>query len=137
MTSNVGSAEGVFEEGKEDEFQEIMSSYFRPEFINRIDEILRFKNLDQAHMKPIAKRHIDLLAQRLVGRDVEVEFSDRVVEAVAQHGYDPAFGARPIRRAVQRLVSDPLAQQLLASGWSKGTVLSVDWADQLVVVQQP
>ena len=137
MTSNVGSAEGVFEEGKEEEFQEIMSSYFRPEFINRIDEILRFKNLDQAHMKPIAKKHIDLLAQRLAGRDVEVEFSDRVVEAVAQHGYDPAFGARPIRRAVQRLVSDPLAQQLLASGWSKGTVLSVDWADQLVVVEQP
>ena len=133
MTSNVGTAEGVFESGDEQDFQAILKGFFRPEFINRIDEILRFSMLGEDQMEPIARRQLDRLVVRLAERDLALSYTDGVVRAVAKEGYDPAFGARPIKRAVQRLVSDTLAEHVLREDWTKGTRLEVDWKKALVV----
>ena len=133
MTSNVGTAEGVFDDHENKDFQEVMSSYFRPEFINRIDEILRFNGLGKEQMAPIAERQLDRLVERMSARDMGLIYSQRVVQAVAQDGYDPAFGARPIKRAVQRLVSDALAERMLVEGWEKGTQIELDWSDGLQI----
>ena len=133
MTSNVGTAEGVFESGDEQDFQAILQGFFRPEFINRIDEILRFSMLGEDQMEPIARRQLDRLVVRLAERDLALSYTDGVVRAVAKEGYDPAFGARPIKRAVQRLVSDTLAEHVLREDWTKGTRLEVDWKKALVV----
>ena len=84
-------------------------------------------------MAPIAERQLNRLVERLASRDIALTYSHSVVQAVAQDGYDPAFGARPIKRAVQRLVSDALAEQMLAEGWEKGTEVELDWSDGLQI----
>jgi ATP-dependent Clp protease ATP-binding subunit ClpB len=133
MTSNVGTAEGAFESESDKEFQTVLASHFRPEFINRIDEILRFSALGEAQMEPIARRQLDRLVERLADRDMTLTYSDALVHEVAREGFDPAFGARPIKRAIQRLVSDGLAERMLDEGWEKGAVIRADWKNGLVV----
>jgi ATP-dependent Clp protease ATP-binding subunit ClpB len=133
MTSNAGSAEGVFESDSDQEFQDVLGSYFRPEFINRLDEILRFNALGKEQMRPIAERQLQRLRLRLSEQGFELICSDKLVAAVAKEGFDPAFGARPVKRAVQRMVSDPLATRLLAEPVEKGTTLSLDWRQGLVI----
>jgi ATP-dependent Clp protease ATP-binding subunit ClpB len=133
MTSNVGTAEGVFDEGNDQDFQQVLSSFFRPEFINRIDEILSFNTLGEEQMAPIAERQLNRLVDRLASRDIALTYAHSVVQAVAIEGYDPAFGARPIKRAVQRLISDALAEQMLAQGWEKGTEVELSWSDGLQI----
>jgi ATP-dependent Clp protease ATP-binding subunit ClpB len=127
MTSNVGTAEGAFSEEDDGSFHEVLNSHFRPEFINRIDEIVRFNSLGQAEMEPIARRQLNRVVERLEAQEMTLTYSDALVAAVAKEGFDPAFGARPVKRAVQRLVVDPLAARLLAEGWGKGTTVKADW----------
>ena len=86
-------------------------------------------------MVPIAERQLDRLVDRMAMRDVRLVYTQSVVQAVAQAGYDPAFGARPIKRAVQRLVSDALAENMLVQGWEKGTQVELDWSDKLEVTR--
>jgi ATP-dependent Clp protease ATP-binding subunit ClpB len=134
MTSNVGSAEGVFEHSDDAAFLRVLRAQFRPEFLNRIDEILRFEPLGAAQMVPIVERQLERLAVRLAERGLALTFSDELVSALARLGFDPAFGARPIKRAVQRQVTDPLAEELLRTPHPAGTSLALDWANEVLTL---
>ncbi|MEC7752138.1 MAG: AAA family ATPase [Myxococcota bacterium] len=134
MTSNVGSAESVFEHGDTEQLFQVMKDYFRPEFLNRIDEVIAFHSLTETELLPIARLQLRRLEARLADRGLEVSVSDALVEAVASRGFDPAFGARPIKRSVQRLVEDPLAEALIGEPAEKGSKLRLDWAKGALTV---
>lgn len=117
MTSNLGSdiilkAEKVDEKIKKS-VQEILQRTFRPEFLNRIDAIAFFNRLTETDVERIARIQLDELRERLALRQITLTISDEVVKKVAQEGYEPEFGARPLKRAIQQLVAVPLAQYLL------------------------
>jgi len=129
MTSNIGS-DAIFDMTMEDEpYEQIedvvmsrLKDNFRPEFINRIDEVVIFNALDQSLMTEIVDIQLDNLASRLQRQDLTLTVSDEVKEYLADVGYEPAFGARPLRRAIQRYVENPMAEQLLAGTINNGTI---------------
>src|SRR5439155_1243305 len=100
MTSNIRSAEQLRDR-------------FRPEFLNRIDEIVEFKLLSRDQIGEIVELQLERLRLRLAERDIALELTDAAKEALAEAGWDPAYGARPLKRAIQRLVENPLALRLL------------------------
>jgi ATP-dependent Clp protease ATP-binding subunit ClpB len=101
-------------------------SVFKPEFVNRIDEIVRFRTLGRDDLTKIVDIQLQLLAKRLAGRRLALEVSDAAKEWLGDHGYDPAFGARPLRRVIQRSIGDPLAVALLEGRFSEGDTVHVD-----------
>jgi len=103
--------------------------HFRPEFVNRIDEIVRFRALTEADLAPIIDIQLDHLRQRLAGRRIALEVTDAARAAIAAAGYDPAFGARPLKRVIQREVADRLATMLLDGGVVDGATVVVDAGD--------
>jgi ATP-dependent Clp protease ATP-binding subunit ClpB len=103
-----------------------LGEFFRPEFINRIDEIVHFATLSAAELAPIVRIQLERLEQRLADRRIELHVSDDAVELIAEHGYEPAFGARPLKRVIQRELADPLAIALLDGGTSDGATVVVD-----------
>ncbi len=133
MTSNLGSAriqeharlEESFEELKED-LMETLRSSFRPEFINRIDEIIVFRALNEEQLVDITKLLLDRLARRLHAQGIEVVFTDDAVRFLSDAGFDPEFGARPLRRAIQRLVENELSRLVLAGRVNPGGKVTVD-----------
>jgi ATP-dependent Clp protease ATP-binding subunit ClpC len=133
MTSNLGSAriqeharrEEPFEELKDD-LMEILRSSFRPEFINRIDEIIVFRALNEEQLVDITKLLLDRLARRLHAQGIEVVFTDDAVRFLADAGFDPEFGARPLRRAIQRLVENELSRLVLAGTVNPGDKVTAD-----------
>ena len=134
MTSNLGSH--VIQEMAGDDYDTIKSavmasvnSHFRPEFINRIDEIVVFHSLDQAQMAGIAEIQLDRLRARLKERELELVVSDDAMTHLVEIGYDPVFGARPLKRAIQQEIENPLAQLLLSGEFVAGDVISVEWVD--------
>ncbi len=120
MTSNLGAEriqhhvhrQESFEDLKNDLMQSLRR-HFRPEFINRIDEIIVFRALDNRQLEEITKLLLDKLARRLHAQRIEVVFTDDAVEFLAREGSDPEFGARPLRRAIQRLVENELSRLVL------------------------
>ena len=104
----------------------VVSTHFRPEFINRIDESVVFHPLGKEHIGGIAKIQIDILAQRLVERELALELSDAVFDTLVAEGYDPVYGARPLKRVIQQLLENPLAQRLLAGDFVAGDTIFVD-----------
>ena len=134
MTSNLGSH--VIQEMAGDDYDTIKSavmasvnSHFRPEFINRIDEIVVFHSLGQAQMAGIAEIQLDRLRARLKERELELVVSDDAMTHLVEIGYDPVFGARPLKRAIQQEIENPLAQLLLSGEFVAGDVISVEWVD--------
>jgi ATP-dependent Clp protease ATP-binding subunit ClpB len=113
MTSNIRSAEA-------------MREHFRPEFLNRIDEIVVFEPLSREQLGEIAELQLERLRARLAERRLSIELSDAAKEVVAEAGWDPSYGARPLKRALQRLVENPLAQKLLAGEFADGDTIQVD-----------
>jgi len=117
MTSNVGSQwlleSGLGEEEKENLVDRALHEKFRPEFLNRIDEIVHFHSLDRAALEKIIEIQIDLLRRRLADRGIEIELDPEARSYLAEAGYDPVFGARPLKRAVQKHVQDALAMAVL------------------------
>jgi ATP-dependent Clp protease ATP-binding subunit ClpB len=103
-----------------------LKSRFRPEFLNRIDEILEFSPLDKSQLRRIVDVQLASLRRRLADRRVTLECSDAAKDLLAREGYDPAFGARPLKRAIARLVVDPLARLLLTGEVKDGDVVAVD-----------
>ena len=97
-----------------------MSQHFRPEFINRVDEIVVFHPLDQQQIKQIASIQIAHLSSRLVTRDIRLSVSQEALDYLASAGYDPVYGARPLKRAIQQYIENPLAQALLSGKFSSG-----------------
>ena len=131
MTSNLGSelllSARTFEEAKS-AVESVVAKAFKPEFINRIDEIIVFHRLEQEQIRRIVGLQLQLLSQRLAKQNITLEFSDEAMDAIAASGYSPDFGARPIKRAIQTLVENPLAKQLLAGVFSEGSVVSLEVA---------
>jgi len=119
MTSNVGS-ELLREGGTRDDVLQLLKSRFRPEFLNRIDEIVVFHALDAQQLRRIVNLQIELLRKRLAERRITFEVSDDVLDTLAKEGFDPTFGARPLKRLIQRKIQNPLAMQLLEGKFVDG-----------------
>ena len=125
MTSNLGSdiiqemAEGEHDEIKR-EVMGAVADHFRPEFINRIDESVVFQPLDADQIRSIAEIQLKALADRLVDRELILDISEAVLEQLSRVGFDPVYGARPLRRAIQQLVENPLAQAILEDQFNPG-----------------
>jgi ATP-dependent Clp protease ATP-binding subunit ClpB len=132
MTSNMGS--NVIQElaGEENyakmkqAVMEIVGNHFRPELINRIDDIVVFHPLGRQDVHRIAAIQLRYLRDRLATRDLGLEFTDKALEKLAAAGFDPVYGARPLKRAIQNTIENPLAQEILAGKFSPGTVIVVD-----------
>jgi len=103
-----------------------LREHFRPEFLNRIDEIIFFHALGREHLKRIVDIQIAGLLKRLEDRKIHVELTDKAKEQIVRNGYDPAYGARPLKRTIQRQVLDPLALRVLEGDFMEGDTVSVD-----------
>ncbi len=99
---------------------------FRPEFLNRIDEIIIFHGLTQEHVREIVDLQMQEIAGRLAEHGIKVELTDAARDWLAHEGYDPQFGARPLRRTLQRYVENPLSKRLLAGEFAEGDTVEVD-----------
>jgi ATP-dependent Clp protease ATP-binding subunit ClpB len=131
MTSNLGSqyiAEhtGDLSEGVRRQVTEALRQHFRPEFINRVDEIIFFHALGLEHMKEIIDIQVRGLLKRLEDRKIHVELTDAAKGYIVSEGYDPMFGARPLKRTIQRRVLDPLAMRVLEGEFREGDKIVVD-----------
>ena len=128
MTSNLGShyLAGEVTEGSRRQVMEALRDHFRPEFLNRIDEIIFFHALDRGHMKQIIDIQIAGLMKRLEERKIHVQLTDAAKEQLVREGYDPAYGARPLKRTIQRRVLDPLAMRVLEGEFGEGDTVMVD-----------
>jgi ATP-dependent Clp protease ATP-binding subunit ClpB len=113
MTSNIRSAEQ-------------MRDHFRPEFLNRIDEIVEFRALSREELADIVELQLARLRGRLADRELSLELTDAAKEALADAGWDPTYGARPLKRAIQRLLENPLALRLLEGEYVPGDTIRVD-----------
>ncbi len=131
MTSNLGSdviqelAGGNYEKMKA-AVMEIVASRFRPEFINRIDDAIVFHPLAQEHIRAITEIQLQQLQARLIDRDITLHFSDAALNKLSEAGFDPVYGARPLKRAIQELVENPLAQALLSGDIQIGEMVNVE-----------
>jgi ATP-dependent Clp protease ATP-binding subunit ClpB len=118
MTSNLGSQ--MIQQMSGDDYQVIklavmgeVRTHFRPEFVNRIDEIVVFHALDEKHIKSIAKIQLGMLLKRLAGMEIKLEVADSALAEIAKAGFDPVYGARPLKRAIQSEIENPLAKRIL------------------------
>jgi ATP-dependent Clp protease ATP-binding subunit ClpB len=123
MTSNLRSAESLRE-------------HFRPEFLNRIDEIVEFKALSRDQIAEIVEHQLMRLRDRLAERRIAIELTDAAKETLAEAGWDPAYGARPLKRAIQRLVENPLALRLLEGEFSDGDTIRIDAQEGEIVFEK-
>jgi ATP-dependent Clp protease ATP-binding subunit ClpB len=133
MTSNVGSTflsePGRDEDAVRKQVMDALRGHFRPEFLNRIDEIVFFRRLSESQLMEVVEKETQILARRLAERKIALELSPGAEQVIAKEGFDPVFGARPIRRAIQRLVLDPLAQRVLAGEFPEGSSIYADVRD--------
>ncbi len=135
MTSNLGSEaiQSLAEQGNVEAIRStvmgVVAQHFRPEFINRIDDIVVFQPLSREQVREIAGIQFKVLEQRLEDQDIRIELSEPAVEALVEEGYDPVYGARPLKRVIQRRVENPLASRLLAGDFSPGDVIHVGFHD--------
>jgi len=137
MTSNLGSAvfqdPSIPQDKRADEVLEDVRGYFRPEFINRIDEIVVFRSLTREQIEEIVDIQFTQLQRRLAERKLTLTLSETARRYLATQGFDPAFGARPLKRLIQREVQDPLALKLLSGEIHEGDSVAVDAADDRLV----
>ncbi len=127
MTSNLGNQ--LWEGGRQvsrDEITRVLQAHFRPEFLNRIDEIVVFHPLNRAHMAQIVEIQLRRVKSLLAERGFTLEVTPEAVEYLVEVGYDPDFGARPLKRAIQRELQDPLALSILSGEFSEGDVIRVE-----------
>jgi ATP-dependent Clp protease ATP-binding subunit ClpB len=132
MTSNLGShviqemaGEEHYEEMKK-AVMEIVGQHFRPEFINRVDDVVVFHPLVKEQIRAIAKLQIASLQRRLAVRDMELVVAENALDKLAEVGFDPVYGARPLKRAIQHQIENPLAQEILAGKFGSGDQISVE-----------
>jgi len=137
MTSNVGST-FITELADQHELlrkrvMDALRGQFRPEFLNRVDEIVIFKNLVTQQLMEIVEKETKILAKRLLERKITLELSGNAKSLIAKEGFDPVYGARPIKRTIQRLIIDPLAQKVLSGEFKEGDTVFVDAENGKVV----
>src|SRR5881398_2790858 len=148
MTSNLGTRdiqkgpgigfatagdETVTHERMRDKVMDELKRSFRPEFLNRIDEVIVFHSLSREDVKSIVDLMLKRVREQLKSKDVEIELSDGAKDLLAEKGYDPALGARPLRRTIQRMVEDPLSEKLLWKEFSAGQLIMVDVEEDHIV----
>lgn len=136
MTSNLGSdlIQEISQKGDYFEMKDavmgVVGKHFRPEFINRIDDIVVFHPLDQEQIKSIAKIQVERLRGRLAEREFGLDVTEGALNFLASAGYDPVYGARPLKRAIQQYIENPLAQEILSGKFIPGDTIRVDYKDQ-------
>jgi ATP-dependent Clp protease ATP-binding subunit ClpB len=106
--------------------------YFRPEFINRVDDIIRFRSLDEKDLEVIVGIQLGRLRQRLAERRLVLDVTPAAAHVLAAEGYDPAYGARPLKRVIQRRLEDPLALAVLQGTYKEGDTITVDATDGVI-----
>ena len=129
MTSNVGSEFITEEESKEARARLVMDAlrqHFRPEFLNRIDEVIIFDRLSEENLKKIVEIQLSRLTKRLEDQKITLDLSDRAKAFIAREGYDPVYGARPLKRAIQKHILDPLSLDILEGKFHEGQTIRVD-----------
>jgi len=144
MTSNLGSdliqakINEAYKEIKE-AVMTVVGGHFRPEFINRVDDIVVFHPLKQEHIRLIAGIQINKVKKRLASRDLHLQITDEALDFLGNVGFDPVYGARPLKRAIQDELENPLASRLLAGDFAPGNIIQVNLTDQKLefTSQQP
>ncbi len=151
MTSNVGAREiaqpttlgfsteehaGLSDKEIKSRVMSEMKKLFRPEFLNRIDEIIVFKSLNDEQIAEIVKLMVADLRERLIAQNMSINLTDTACKLIAKEGTDATFGARPLRRAIQRLLEDSLSEEILEGKWSTGSIIDVDAVDGELVFTQ-
>jgi ATP-dependent Clp protease ATP-binding subunit ClpB len=135
LTSNLGSQHlAALEDGQdvkdvEPQVMEIVRGHFRPEFLNRLDEVILFHRLGADHMAPIVDIQVQRVQNLLKDRKITLSLSDEAKAWLGRVGYDPVYGARPLKRAIQRYLQDPLADMLLRGGIPDGSMVTVQEGD--------
>ncbi len=139
MTSNLGS-QMIQEMSGEENYDamkaavmEVVGGHFRPEFINRIDDVVVFHPLGREEIRSIAGLQIEILRQRLLEREITLEMTDAALDLIGEAGFDPVYGARPLKRAIQSQLENPLAQEILAGRFAPGSRVGVDASDGQLV----
>lgn len=142
MTSNLGShlIQEMSEKATYEEIKlavmELVSQHFRPEFINRIDDSVVFHSLTKEQIADIAKIQINYLQKRLKLQDIELEVTPKALDHLAKAGFDPVYGARPLKRTIQQLLENPLAQAILTGKFKPGDTILVDWKNEEITFKQ-
>jgi len=141
MTSNLGSQ--MIQQMTGDDYQVIklavmaeVKSYFRPEFINRIDEVVVFHALDEKNIASIARIQLNYLEKRVAQMEMKLEVSDAALLELAREGFDPVFGARPLKRAIQQQIENPLAKEILSGRFGPKDIIRVDVESGRIVFEQ-
>lgn len=143
MTSNLGShlvqeMVGESYDKMKNSVMEVVNQHFKPEFLNRLDEIVVFHSLEQAEIRQIARLQIEELNNRLKERDLSLTISEQALDFIAQTGYDPLYGARPLQRTIQKHVENQLSRDLLAGNFAPGDNIDIELdQDHLDFVRQP
>jgi len=137
MTSNLGSEhilegiqDGAITEEARSRVDRLLKTHFRPEFLNRIDEIVYYKPLTRAEITSIVELMVKNLNARMEEKRLRVRLTDRAMEAVIDRGFDPVFGARPLKRYIQSKVESLLARHIIAESPKEGSTLTVDADEQ-------
>lgn len=143
MTSNVGSqmiqritSEGGSDDEMQDAVDEALRSKFLPEFLNRIDDVIVFKPLQRDQIRRIVELQLETLSDRLNANGLHFKVTDAAISRIAEEGYDPQFGARPLKRVIQREIQNPLATELLKSSYPEGATVEVDAGETGFVFHQ-
>jgi ATP-dependent Clp protease ATP-binding subunit ClpB len=143
MTSNIGSDmiqsmadENVPEFEIEAKVNELLKRAFRPEFLNRVDETIVFHRLRPEDLRDIARIQIGHLVRRLADRNIELALTDAAVEKLAADGYDPVYGARPLKRLIQQYVENPLAKRILSGEFNDGDAITADTRGDAFVFEE-
>ena len=131
MTSNLGSSRiqdlaGEGYDAMKTAVMEVVGHHFRPEFINRVDDLVVFHPLDQAQIRLIAEIQLGMLRKRLENTGLGMEITDEALDLLATAGFDPVYGARPLKRAIQQQIENPLAQKILSGDFSSGETVNID-----------
>ena len=147
MTSNVGASKivdkkaslGFGENAENNDIESLvmgdLKKTFKPEFLNRIDEIIVFNQLEQKDIEEIAKRMLSSLSKRVADLEIELDFTPEAVTAIAEAGFDKVYGARPLRRAIQQKIEDPLSELMLENKIAKGSKCTVDFKNNEFVFE--
>jgi ATP-dependent Clp protease ATP-binding subunit ClpB len=147
MTSNLGNQ--LWQGGRSvsrDEITAVLQAHFRPEFLNRIDEIVTFHPLEREHLRQIVEIQLRWVESLLSERGFDLEVTPEAIEYLIEVGYDPDYGARPLKRAIQRELQDPLALSILSGEFQEGDLIRVERgqealtfapAEQAVVLEEP
>jgi ATP-dependent Clp protease ATP-binding subunit ClpB len=146
MTSNLGSDHILELAGDDDRYDEMRSlvlkalqKQFRPEFLNRVDDLILFHSLRKQELRKIVAIQIRRVEKRLTDQKIRLDITDVAIDFIAESGYDPVYGARPLKRAIQRLLENPIATKILETTFTEGATIHVDQGDDGLVfsTQEP